>query len=69
MGARRLRASRLAGKTQIPAFVDETANSYDQVIENEQREGLRPVKLALFIQRQMRTGQSLSEVARRLGQR
>ena len=39
-GARRLRASRLARKTSIPAFVDDLATSYDQVIENEQREGL-----------------------------
>jgi len=37
-GARRLRASRLAGKADVPAFVDESFDSYDQVIENEQRE-------------------------------
>lgn len=37
-GARRLRASKLARQTTIPAFVDETADSYDQVIEKEQRE-------------------------------
>ena len=40
MGARRLRASRMAGKPVIPAFVDEAADSYAQIIENEQREGL-----------------------------
>jgi ParB family chromosome partitioning protein len=48
-GARRLRASKLAGKAEIPAFVDEGANDYDQVIENEQRDGLKPFELALFI--------------------
>ena len=47
-GARRLRASRLAGKTHIPAFVDLAADSYDQVIENEQREPLKPLELALY---------------------
>ena len=50
-GARRLRASKLAGKTEIPAFVDEAADSCDQVIENEQCEALRPMDLALFVQR------------------
>jgi ParB family chromosome partitioning protein len=67
MGARRLRASALAGKTDIPAFVDETADSYDQVIENEQRENLRPIELALFVERRMAAGESQAEIARRLG--
>ena len=31
-GARRLRAARLAGLTTIPAFIDTTADNYDQVI-------------------------------------
>ena len=44
-GARRLRASRLVGKTDIPAFVDNSPDSYDQVIENEQRENLTPLDL------------------------
>ena len=48
-GARRLRASRLAGLSEIPAFIDTTADSYDQVIENEQREGLKPLELALLL--------------------
>jgi len=42
-GARRLRAARLAGHTNIPAFIDTTADNYDQMTENEQREGLRPL--------------------------
>jgi ParB family chromosome partitioning protein len=66
-GSRRLRASRLAGKTEIPAFIDETADSYDQVIENEQREGLKPIELALFIERELASGLNQAEVARRLG--
>ena len=65
-GTRRLRASRLAGKADIPAFVDETANSYDQVIENEQRAGLTPMALALFVQRRLAEGDSQAEIARRL---
>lgn len=66
-GARRLRASRLAGKADIPAFIDLSADSYDQVIENEQREGLKPLELALFIQRRLTAGESQAEVARRMG--
>jgi ParB family chromosome partitioning protein len=66
-GARRLRASRLAGAVEIPAFVDTTADRYDQVIENEQREGLRPLEIALFVQRRLASGDSQTEIARRLG--
>lgn len=66
-GARRLRASKLAGRAVIPAFVDETADTYDQVVENEQRQGLQPLELALFIARRLRAGDSQADVARRLG--
>jgi ParB family transcriptional regulator, chromosome partitioning protein len=66
-GARRLRASRLAGKAVIPAFVDTLFDSYDQVIENEQREPLKPLELALFIERRLAAGESRAEIARRLG--
>lgn len=66
-GARRLRASRLAGKADIPAFVDEATDSYDQVIENEQREPLKPLELALFVRRRLAAGESQAEIARRLG--
>ena len=66
-GARRLRASKLAGMDHIPTFVDETADSYDQVIENEQREGLKPLELALFVQRRLAAGDTQAEIARRLG--
>lgn len=66
-GARRLRASKLVGKFDIPAFVDKTADSYDQVIENEQREGLKPLELALFVQRRLAAGDTQAVIARRLG--
>ncbi|HOM15252.1 MAG TPA: ParB/RepB/Spo0J family partition protein, partial [Rubrivivax sp.] len=66
-GARRLRAARLAGLAQIPAFIDTTADHYDQVIENEQREGLRPLEMALFVSKRLNLGESQAEIARRLG--
>jgi ParB family chromosome partitioning protein len=66
-GARRLRASKLIGLSEIPVFVDKAADSYDQVIENEQREGLKPLELALFVKRELGKGVSQAEIARRLG--
>jgi len=66
-GARRLRASKMAGLAEIPAFIDTTADSYDQVIENEQREGLRPLELALFVQKRIALGDNQAEIAKRLG--
>ena len=66
-GARRLRASKLAGLTEIPAFIDTTADNYDQVIENEQREGLKPLELALFVQKRLAAGDNQAEIAKRLG--
>lgn len=66
-GARRLRASKLAGLSEISAFVDQTANSVDQFIENEQRKGLTPLEIALFVQRSLNQGQSQAEIARAIG--
>lgn len=66
-GARRLRASKLAGKVEIPAFVDAALDSYDQVIENEQREALKPLELALFMQRRLALGETRADIARGLG--
>jgi ParB family chromosome partitioning protein len=66
-GARRLRAAKLAGLEQIPVFIDEAADSYDQVIENEQRESLTPLELALFVQRRLQAGETQAEIARRIG--
>jgi ParB family chromosome partitioning protein len=67
IGARRLRASRLAGTADIPAFVDRTANSVDQFIENEQRKGLTPLEIALFVQRALNRGESQADIARTIG--
>ena len=66
-GARRLRGSRLAGKLDIPAFVDTAADDYDQVIENEQRQGLKALELALFVKKRLAAGDTQQEIAQRLG--
>lgn len=66
-GARRLRACKQVGLSEIPAFVDQTANSVDQFIENEQRKGLSPLEIALFVQRALNQGQTQADIARAIG--
>ena len=48
-----------------PAFVDTTSDSYGQVVENEQRDALKPMGL-VFVQRRMQAGNSQAGTARRL---
>lgn len=55
-GAQCYRGSIAAGLETIPAFIDDTNTDFDQVIENEQRENLKPMELALFIQRSLDDG-------------
>ena len=66
-GARRLRAAKLAEQTHIAAFIDTSIDSHDQVIENEQREALRPLDFALFVERRLALNETQTEIARRLG--
>lgn len=66
-GEYRYRASQLAGKTTIPAFVDEAHDDYDQVIENTQRSPLRPMELALFIKKKLAEGDKKGAIAKKLG--
>ena len=66
-GARRFRASRVAGKTTIPAFVDNDYNEVDQVIENLQRNELTAREIANYIGRELAKGLRQSEIARSIG--
>ncbi len=66
-GARRLRASKSVGKPTIPAFVDRSHTDYQQVIENLQREDLKPRELAIFIKRKMDEGEKQAQIAELLG--
>jgi ParB family transcriptional regulator, chromosome partitioning protein len=66
-GSRRYRASRLAERDVIPAFVDESFDTYAQVIENEQREALQPMELALFVKKRRALGETQAEIGRLLG--
>jgi len=65
-GARRYRASLLANKNTIPAFIDNDYNDYDQVAENKDRENLKPMEMAIFINRKIKEGAKKSAVAKKL---
>lgn len=66
-GARRYRASKLADKTSIPAFIDADYTEADQVIENLQRDGLTPREIADFIGRERAKGMKKSDIAKAIG--
>ncbi|MFL6718483.1 MAG: ParB/RepB/Spo0J family partition protein [Burkholderiaceae bacterium] len=66
-GARRFRASRVAGKTTIPAFVDNDYNEVDQVIENLQRNELTAREVADYIGRELAKGIRQQDIARSIG--
>lgn len=66
-GARRYRGSHAAGRKTIPAFVDESHDDYDQVIENIQRDDLKPMELALFIKKRLDAGDQKKAIAKNLG--
>lgn len=71
-GARRFRAARLAGFSEIRAVieagdVDEADALTDQLIENEQRAALTTADMAQAVARLLALGQSQAEIARRLG--
>lgn len=66
-GARRFRASKLALKKTIPAFIDTDYSKVDQVIENLQRDALTPREIADFIGYQYSKGFKNGEIAKMIG--
>lgn len=65
-GARRYRGCIGAEKESIPAFIDEDYSDYDAVIENIQRDDLKPMELAMFINKKLGQGESKSIIAKEL---
>lgn len=65
-GARRYRASHLAGKDTIPGFIDNDYNEADQVVENLQRNALTAREIANFVGREMAKGFKNREIAQRI---
>lgn len=66
-GARRFRASRLAGLKTIPAYVDDDYTDEDQIIENIHRDALRPREIADYIGRKLASGKQQKDIAKGLG--
>jgi ParB family chromosome partitioning protein len=67
-GAKRIRAARLAGLSDVPVVVrDAPADPYAQAAENQKRHGLTPMDLARLIRRQADAGDSNATIAKRLG--
>ena len=66
-GARRFRASRLAGLETIPVYVDDDYTDEDQIIENIHRDALRPREIADYIGRKLTQGKQQKDIAKALG--
>jgi len=66
-GARRFRASRMAGKETIPACVDDDYTEEDQLVENLQREDLSALEIAEFMARLRKKGRKKTEIAKAIG--
>lgn len=66
-GARRFRASKVAGETTIAAFIDNDYNEVDQVIENLQRNELTAREIADYLGRELAKGLRQNEIARSIG--
>ena len=69
-GARRFRGGQMAGLLTFPCLVatdERQFDSYAQVAENNQREGLSLTNLAAFIQKRIAHGETKKDIAARLG--
>ncbi len=69
-GERRWRGSTLAGLPDIPYVIkadERIFDDYSQVIENQLREGLDPLELAIFIQKKVAKGDKKKYIAKNVG--
>jgi ParB family chromosome partitioning protein len=69
MGARRYRAAKRAGLSDIPAFVHAagSADRYVQMIENIQRDDLDAPEIAAFVADRLEQGDNQADISRKLG--
>lgn len=65
-GHRRFRASKLAGKAEIPAFISETNDEFDQLTENIQRDNLSAREIVAAVS-DLLSRHKQSEIARMIG--
>ena len=66
-GARRYRASKLAGKKTIKAFIDSDFTKIDQVIVNAHHESFTPREWAVIIDQEVKKGKKKAAIAAELG--
>lgn len=66
-GARRYRASKIAGMTEIPAFIDNDYLEDDQIIENIQRNELTAREIAEHIGKKLSNGMKKGDIAKSIG--
>ncbi len=66
-GARRFRASKIAGKKTIPAHIDNDYTRTDQLTENLLREGNTPLEIARAIGEFLKKGMKKKEIAENIG--
>lgn len=66
-GARRFRASVIAGKQTIPACIDTEYTEEDQLIENLQRDNLTPREISVFLDKLRKKGHKKGEIAKIIG--
>ncbi len=66
-GARRYRASRDAGLSSIPAYIDTDYSLADQVVENLQREGLTSREVVDYIGREIASGKTHEQIGKLIG--
>ena len=66
-GARRTRASRMAGKKTIPAFIDQDFTKIDQIIVNAQHADFTPREWALLIDQEEKKGKEKQQIAAEFG--
>jgi ParB family chromosome partitioning protein len=66
-GARRFRASKIAGKKTVPAHIDNDYTRTDQLTENLLREGNTPLEIATAIGEFLKRGMKKKEIAENIG--
>jgi ParB family transcriptional regulator, chromosome partitioning protein len=70
-GERRWRAARIAGLTKVRAIIEDeprAMSSYAQVAENKDRDNLKAIELAMFIQSRIELGEKKKYIAEQLGE-
>lgn len=65
-GSRRYRAGKTAGLKELPYFISDN-DSFDNVVDNLIRDGLKTEEVALFISQRLKAGDKQVQIAKRLG--